>query len=63
MSGTLVTFSVAVGSRVEKGQQVAVVESMKMEIPVEADASGEVSALHAAPGEFIGEGDALISLD
>ena len=42
---------------------MAVVESMKMEIPVEADASGEVSALHAAPGELIGEGDALISLD
>ncbi|MDA8117749.1 MAG: acetyl-CoA carboxylase biotin carboxyl carrier protein subunit [Actinomycetota bacterium] len=62
MSGTLVTFSIAIGNRVQEGQQVAVIESMKMEIPVEADASGEVAALHAAPGDFIEEGDPLISL-
>lgn len=62
MSGTLVTFSIAIGNRVKEGQQVAVIESMKMEIPVEADASGEVSALHVAPGDFIEEGDPLISL-
>ncbi|MDA8385384.1 MAG: acetyl-CoA carboxylase biotin carboxyl carrier protein subunit [Actinomycetota bacterium] len=53
----------AIGNRVEMGQQVAVIESMKMEIPVEADASGEVLELHAAPGDFIEEGDTLISLD
>ena len=62
MSGTLVTFSIAIGNRVQEGQQVAVIESMKMEIPVEADASGEVSVLHAAPGDFIEEGDPLITL-
>ena len=39
----------AVGDRVEAGQTVVLLESMKMEIPVLAPVAGTVSAIHVAP--------------
>jgi acetyl-CoA carboxylase biotin carboxyl carrier protein len=41
-SGSVVALLVAVGDRVTAGQEIAVIESMKMEIPVEAEVGGTV---------------------
>ena len=45
MAGTVFTVNVAVGDEVTAGQVVIVLESMKMEIPVEAETAGKVTLL------------------
>ena len=63
MSGTLITFSVAIGTSVAAGDEVALIESMKMEIPVTAEVSGTIASFHVAPGDFVEEGDPLATLN
>ena len=48
---------VAIGDRVVEGQEVAVLESMKMEIPVHAPVAGEIIDLPAAIGQIVQEGE------
>lgn len=54
---------VTIGERVDTGQTLAVLESMKMEIPVYASAAGHVSDVFAAEGQIVQEGDALVRID
>lgn len=63
MAGTVLRFSVQVGDTVTAGQEVAVIESMKMEIPLQAEAAGRVKALVAAEGDFVNDGDAVVELE
>lgn len=51
---------VAVGDRIEVGTVVAVLETMKMEIPVESSVAGVVVELPAAEGTIVQEGDAVV---
>ncbi|MFC0358431.1 MULTISPECIES: biotin/lipoyl-binding carrier protein [Kytococcus] len=53
---------VTVGQKVQAGTEVALLESMKMEIPVLAEADGTVEAVHVAPGDVVQEGDSLVVL-
>ena len=50
---------VDVGHRVAAGQHVVILESMKMEIPVESPVAGEITALHVTTGQSVAEGDGL----
>ncbi|MFL0460209.1 biotin/lipoyl-binding carrier protein [Kytococcus sedentarius] len=54
---------VTIGQQVEAGTEVALLESMKMEIPVLAEAPGTVEAVHISPGDLVQEGDSLIVLN
>ena len=49
----------AAGDRVEKGQVVAVVSAMKMEMAVQAGVSGKVARIGVAKGDKV-EGDDLM---
>ncbi len=62
MAGTLVEVNVAVGDSVANGQQVAVIESMKMEVPLHSNAAGKVAAVKRAVGDFVNEGDVVLEL-
>jgi acetyl-CoA carboxylase biotin carboxyl carrier protein len=62
IAGTVWKVEVAFDDEVEEGQTVAILESMKMEMPVEAPVSGRVIAIHVAPGRFVEEGEPLIEL-
>lgn len=62
MSGTVLQVLVKTGDRVESGQDVVILESMKMEVPVQAEAAGTVKGVKVDVGAFVGEGDALIEL-
>ncbi len=53
----------AVGDRVEAGQTVVLLESMKMEIPVLAERDGSVSAVRVTVGDVVQDGDILVVLD
>lgn len=62
IAGTIWTVDVAVGDRVDPGDVVAVIESMKMEMPVEAGTGGVVSELLCATGDAVQEGQPLVRL-
>jgi acetyl-CoA carboxylase biotin carboxyl carrier protein len=63
LAGTVFKVLVAVGDRVEVGQEVVRLESMKMEIPVESEAAGVVREVLAVEGAFVNEGDPLLILE
>ena len=62
MAGTVFTVNVAEGEEVAAGQVVVVLESMKMEIPIEAETAGKVSAINVQVGDFVNENDVLVTL-
>jgi acetyl-CoA carboxylase biotin carboxyl carrier protein len=54
--------NVAEGDQVAEGDELIILESMKMEIPVVAPIGGTVSALHVKPDDRVQEGDVLAEL-
>jgi biotin carboxyl carrier protein len=50
-----------VGQQVVEGETLAILESMKMEIPVESPIAGTVVEMNVAPNDQVQEGD-LIAL-
>lgn len=63
MAGTVMNVLVTAGDEIQVGQEVLVIESMKMEIPIESTGAGKVTEVHVQPGDFINEGDVLISFE
>ncbi|MDZ5711556.1 acetyl-CoA carboxylase biotin carboxyl carrier protein subunit [Jeotgalibacillus haloalkalitolerans] len=63
MAGTVLQVLVNTGDEVEGGQAVMMLESMKMEIPVEAEIAGKVSEVKVNAGDFVNEGDTLLILE
>jgi len=61
--GTVWKIEKAAGDRVEDGELVMILESMKMEIPVEATAAGTVAALEVAEGDSVDEGQVLCRIE
>jgi len=51
------------GAPVAEGDTLVILESMKMEIPVEAPVGGTVSALHVEEGGVVQEGDVIAVID
>jgi acetyl-CoA carboxylase biotin carboxyl carrier protein len=62
MAGTVWKLTAVVGATIDFGDTVAILESMKMEIPVEADNSGTVAKLLVAEGDVVDEGTPIIQL-
>jgi acetyl-CoA carboxylase biotin carboxyl carrier protein len=62
IAGTVWKVEVSFDEEVEEGQTVVILESMKMEMPVEAPRAGRVSAIHVSPGRFVEEGEPLMEL-
>jgi len=62
ITGTVWKIECAVGQEVEEGDTVVILESMKMEMPVEAEDDGKVVEIRCAEGESVGEGDVLVVL-
>lgn len=62
IAGTVWKVEVDFDDEVEEGQTVVVLESMKMEMPVESPVSGRVTAIRVTPGRFVEEGEILIEL-
>ncbi|MGH7272782.1 MAG: acetyl-CoA carboxylase biotin carboxyl carrier protein subunit [Polyangiaceae bacterium] len=62
ITGTVWKVEVAVGDQVSEGQSCVILESMKMEMPVEAPAAGRVEKIHVKEGQPVNEGDVLITL-
>lgn len=63
VQGVLVSLDVQPGDNVVAGQQVAVLEAMKMEFVVKADCSGVIRTLAASPGDNLFEGSPLLFIE
>jgi acetyl-CoA carboxylase biotin carboxyl carrier protein len=63
ITGTVWKIEVKVGDSVEEGDTVAILESMKMEMPVEAEDEGTVKAILVEEGQSVSEGDTLVELE
>jgi biotin carboxyl carrier protein len=61
MVGKIISVSVKVGDRINEDDQVAVLEAMKMEMPVVAPVTGTVKEILVAPGQEV-EAEAVIAV-
>ena len=62
ITGTVWKIEVKEGEDVAEGQVLVILESMKMEMPLEAPRKGKVEKVHVAEGQAVNEGDALVTL-
>ena len=60
MPGTVIRVSVAVGQAVKKGDEIMVIEAMKMEQPIVAPADGTISAVTVNAGDAL-EADQVVA--
>ncbi len=63
ITGTVWMIEVKQGQQVNEGDIVLILESMKMEMPLEAPAAGTVSAIKVKEGEPVQEGAVVMTLD
>lgn len=63
MPGTLVSCSVEEGQSVEIGQEVAVVEAMKMQNVIRAEKKGKITKVHAAVGGVLRADEAILEFE
>jgi acetyl-CoA carboxylase biotin carboxyl carrier protein len=63
ITGTVWKIEVAPGDEVEEGDTVVILESMKMEMPVEAEDGGVVKEINVEEGQAVSEGDTLVVLE
>lgn len=63
MAGTVFRLLVTVGQAVEAGEDVIILESMKMEIPQSAPQAGIVREIYVQEGDFIDEGQILMRIE
>jgi acetyl-CoA carboxylase biotin carboxyl carrier protein len=59
VTGTVWKLERQAGDAVAKGETILIIESMKMEIPIDAPAAGTVRELLVAEGESVSEGQVL----
>ncbi|WNC12843.1 acetyl-CoA carboxylase biotin carboxyl carrier protein subunit [Brevibacillus brevis] len=63
MAGTVLNILVQPGDEVSAGQDVVVLESMKMEVPIQSEVAGKVSEVRANIGDFVNDGDILVIVE
>jgi acetyl-CoA carboxylase biotin carboxyl carrier protein len=63
ITGTVWKVEVSVGDEIDEGDTVVILESMKMEMPVEAEDPGTVREIRCEEGQSVQEGDVLVVLD
>jgi acetyl-CoA carboxylase biotin carboxyl carrier protein len=63
MAGNIWKILVNFGDEVEKDQEVAILESMKMEIPIESEHKGRIIEIKMKEGDFVNEGDVLMTIE
>ena len=62
IAGLVAAVETAEGATVAVGDTLIIVESMKMEIPVESEVAGQVLRLLVAVGEQVAEGQAVAEI-
>uniref|UniRef100_A0A8C1G426 Propionyl-CoA carboxylase alpha chain, mitochondrial n=1 Tax=Cyprinus carpio TaxID=7962 RepID=A0A8C1G426_CYPCA len=63
MPGSVVAVSVKPGDNVAEGQEICVIEAMKMQNSMTAAKTAKVKSVHCKAGDTVGEGDLLVELE
>ncbi|EEL87765.1 hypothetical protein bcere0029_23910 [Bacillus cereus AH1272] len=63
MAGNVWKIVVGIGDTVEEEQDVVILESMKMEIPIISEEAGTVMKINVQEGDFVNEGDVLLEIE
>ncbi len=63
ITGTVFKIETSVGAQVGPGDVLIIIESMKMEMPVEAPGSGRVTEIRVEEGQSVEEGETLVVLE
>jgi acetyl-CoA carboxylase biotin carboxyl carrier protein len=63
ITGTVWKIEVAVGDTVGEGDIIAILESMKMEMPVETDDAGRITEILVKEGDAVTEGQPLATIE
>ena len=63
VTGSVWKLEVTVGQMVNEGDTLLIVESMKMEIPITAPASGVVTEIFVSEGEAVSDDQLVVVLD
>ena len=62
MPGTIIKVLVNTGDKVEQGQPVVILEAMKMENKINANAAGTVTSIEVSPGQNVDTGQLLLTI-
>jgi len=62
LPGIIISVDVKEGQAVKRGQKVAVIEAMKMENDILAEADGTVTAIHTRKGDSVLEGADIVTI-
>ena len=63
ITGTVWKIECQIGQQVEEGDTLVILESMKMEMPVEAEDEGTVKEIVCEEGQSVSEGQTLVVLE
>jgi biotin carboxyl carrier protein len=63
MPGAILRLSVTVGSKVSRGQDIAVLEAMKMENIIRAPQPGVIAEVCVQPGDQVGHGQPIVRFE
>ncbi|MBM7552607.1 acetyl-CoA carboxylase biotin carboxyl carrier protein subunit [Thalassobacillus pellis] len=63
MAGSVWKVVAGEGDSVTNGQDIVILESMKMEIPIPAEAEGTIKELKVGEGDFVNEGDVIAIIE
>ena len=63
MAGVVLEFLVKPGEEISVDQDVVMLESMKMQIPVQSTVAGTVNSFKVNEGDFVDDGDVLMEIE
>lgn len=63
MAGNVWKITVNEGDKIEEDQDVVILESMKMEIPISSENAGTIKEVKVSEGDFVNEGDTLVLIE
>ncbi|MDQ1005312.1 acetyl-CoA carboxylase biotin carboxyl carrier protein [Neobacillus niacini] len=63
MAGNVWKVLVSEGDTVKEGQDVVILESMKMEIPIAAEQDGVVKKVYILEGDFVNDAEMLVEIE
>ena len=63
ITGTVWKIEVEEGDEVDEDEEVVILESMKMEMPVESPAAGTVKEIQVEEGDAVDEDDVLMTIE
>ncbi len=62
LPGIIISVDVKEGQAIKRGQKVAVIEAMKMENDILAEADGTITAIHTRKGDSVLEGADIVTI-